>query len=314
MTRWPELDYAAWAPTCDTLHMWCQIVGKYRLAHTPWVNHSWHATLYPTPRGLTTGPVPDGALSAEVQFDVFDHRLKVMTSDGKEAGFGLSAMSVAAFHERFRETLRTLGLTDTFDGRPNEVADAIPFVAQTSPGAYDGAAVQRFVRALLTISEVFETFRTGYLGKVSPVHLFWGSFDLAVTRFSGATAPLHPGGFPNLPDDVTREAYSHAVSSAGFWPGNGGGPIQEACFYSYASPSPEGFASAKVAPAAARFDERLSEFVVTYDAIRASATPDEDLLQFLETTYSAAADLGGWDRAALDCPRGKPRVVRPITA
>ncbi len=227
-TGWPALAYGDWAETCTALHLWSQIVGKYRLSQTPWVNHSWHATLYVTPRGLTTGPVHERAGCISLTFDLVDHRLVAEAEGGTRDGFALDAMSVAAFHDRLRSAVEGVGGTFDIHGAPNEVADAVPFRDDTETRPYDAAAVARFHAALLRIVPVFETFRTGFLGKVSPVHLFWGSFDLAVTRFSGRPAPLHPAGIPNLPDAVAQEAYSHEVSSAGFWAGGNG--VEEPMF------------------------------------------------------------------------------------
>ena len=308
MTVWPALPYARWKPTGASLHMWAQIVGKFRLARVPWVNHSWHATLYVNGRGLTTGLVPGPDADVEVTFDFLDHRLVVQSATGATAGFALEAMSVSRFHERFLDALARVGAPTTLHAAPNEVPEPVPFRDQTAPGAYDPSAAADFWRALVRIEQVFQRFRTGFLGKVSPVHLFWGSFDLAVTRFSGRPAPPHPGGFPALPDTVTREAYSHEVSSAGFWPGGGG--VDEAMFYSYAYPVPDGFGAARVEPAAASFYQPLGEFVLPYDAVRTAADPEAALLAFLTTTYEAAATLGRWDRAALECPVGVPRVPR----
>lgn len=307
---WPVLEYGQWRETCAALHLWTQVVGKYRLAHTPWLNHSWHATLYVTPRGLTTGPIPDGPRSVTLEFDFQDHRLVAQSDDGSVAGFPLEPMSVAHFLERTRRAIESVGGTPRFDGVPNELPDPVPFVRDTVDRPYDADAVVRFHGALVRIARVFQLFRTGFLGKVSPVHLFWGSFDLAVTRFSGRRAPLHPGGIPHLPDAVTREAYSHEVSSAGFWPGGGG--IDRAMFYSYAYPEPDGFRSRSVEPAAARFDDTLGEFLLPYDAVRVAPDPEAPLMRFLQSTYEAAADTGHWDRTALDCAVGRPRVPRPV--
>ena len=271
---WPSIPYetdtAGWADTCSALHLWSQIVGKYRLSHTPWVNHSWHATLYVVPRGLTTGPVHEaGAGCVMVTLDLVDHRLVVEADGGAREHFALGAMSVADFYARTKDVIETAGGTFAIHGAPNELPDATPFAADTETRPYDADAVERFRGALKRIVPVFERFRTGFLGKVSPVHLFWGSFDLAVTRFSGRAAPLHPGGFPNLPDAVTREAYSHEVSSAGFWPGNRNpdGSVTEAMFYSYAYPSSEGFGERAVAPDAVYFHTDLGEFVLPYAAV-----------------------------------------------
>lgn len=310
--QWPDIPFPAWQDSCATLHLWTQIVGKFRLAQTPWLNHSWHATLYVTARGLTTSPISVGGRDLQVDFDFIDHRLAVSASDGATETLALEPMTVADFHGRFLALLGRFGVEPSIHGAPNEVADPIPFAEDTVHAAYDADAVTRYWRALVQIDRVFKTFRTGFLGKVSPVHLFWGSFDLAVTRFSGRAAPPHPGGIPALPDTVTREAYSHEVSSAGFWPG--GGPVEHAAFYAYAYPTPDGFADAPVTPAAARYDQALGEFLLPYDAVRTAADPDATLLGFLQSTYEAAADRGGWDRAALECPIGAPLIPRPVPA
>jgi hypothetical protein len=259
---WPAIPYEPWRETCSALHLYAQIVGKYRLARTPWVNHSWHATLYVNARGFTTSLIPDGPGGLEIGFDLLDHAVTGAATDGHRANFALGPMPVAEFHGRFIDLVRSLGGTPEFHGRPNEVPDPIPFVDDRTGRPYAADAVTRFFRATVAVDRVLKRFRTAYLGKVSPVHLFWGSFDLAVTRFSGRTAPLHPGGVPGLPDDITREAYSHEVSSAGFWPG--GGAIDFPAFYSYAYPAPPGFADARPAPDAAYFDKSLGEFLLPY--------------------------------------------------
>lgn len=306
---WPVLTYGDWAETCSALHLWTQIVGKYRLAHTPWVNHSWHATLYVTPRGLTTGPAPDGDSIVTLSFDFHDHVLIGETLDRRER-FPLESMSVADFLGRTTALVEGLGGRMEIHGAPNEIPGGRPFVQDAAPRPYDREAVERFHRALVRVNRVFEHFRTGFIGKVSPSHLFWGSFDLAVTRFSGRRAPRHPGGIPALPDAVTREAYSHEVSSAGFWPGGGG--VDEAMFYAYAYPAPDGFAGYAVKPAAAGFDPKLGEFLLPYEAVRTSADPEGDLMGFLQSTYEAAANLAEWDRKALECDLGVPRVPRTL--
>ncbi|HEX7718795.1 MAG TPA: DUF5996 family protein [Woeseiaceae bacterium] len=306
---WPAIPYRDWSETCSALHLWTQIVGKYRLAHTPWVNHSWHATLYVTPRGLTTGVVPDaGGITLDLDF--FDQRLVARSASGGTDGFALEPMSIAAFFDRTKKAIAGVGGTATIHGVPSEIPAAIPFAEDSQPRPYDADAVARFHQALLRIDHVFRQFRTSYLGKVSPVHLFWGALDLAVTRFSGRRAPLHPGGIPGLPDTVTREAYSHEVSSAGFWPGGSG--VEDAMFYSYAYPAPAGFREASVEPGDARFDDTLGEFLLPYEAVRTAADPEAELLRFLHTSYEAAAGLGNWDRAALDCKPGRPRVPRAV--
>jgi len=307
---WPEIPYEAWHETCSALHLYTQIVGKYRLARTPWVNHSWHATLYVDARGLITSLVPDAA-GIEIVFNLRDHVLSGKSADGRTAEFPLGPMSVAEFHGRFLETVEWLGGTPELNARPNELPDPIPFRDDHLTRPYDAEAVERFFHALVAISRVFYRFRTGFIGKVSPVHLFWGSFDLAVTRFSGRRAPVHPGGVPGLPDVVTREAYSHEVSSAGFWPGDA--QTKFPAFYSYAYPAPKGFAISQPAPEGAYFDQKLGEFVLPYDVVRNSRDPETTLISFLESTYRAAADLGQWDRAALECPTGEPLRPRVLT-
>ena len=306
---WPELPFEAWKDTAATLQLWTQIVGKVRLALTPWVNHSWHVTLYVTARGLSTGPMPAGGRTLEIDFDFLDHVLWLRLSDGQFRQLVLKPMTVAEFYVEVMAQLRALGIHVRINEMPNEIADAVRFTDDTVHASYDAAAVDRFHRMLLSSSEVFARFRTGFLGKVSPVHFFWGSFDLAVTRFSGRPAPPHPGGVPNLPDAVAREAYSHEVSSAGFWPG--GGAIDYPAYYSYAYPAPQGFAEARVRPAAAFYAKELGEFVLPYDAVRTAGEPERALMDFLQTTYDAAADLGQWDRTVLECALGEPRRVRP---
>ncbi|MES2337116.1 MAG: DUF5996 family protein [Pseudomonadota bacterium] len=310
-SSWPALPYVEWADTCAGLQLCTQIVGKYRLAHTPWLNHSWHATLYPTSRGLTTGPVPDGDVTLTLTFDLSEHVL-IGETVGRRERFHLEPMSVADFLERTTMLVERLGGRMKINGVPNEVPDPVAFAVDKGVRPYDRDAVERFHAIILAVERVFARFRTGFLGKVSPVHLFWGSFDLAVTRFSGKRAPLHPGGVPGLPDDVTREAYSHEVSSAGFWPGGGG--VTEPMFYSYAYPSPQGFADAPVEPASARFDPNLGEFLLPYEAVRTSADPKRELMRFLQSTYAAAANLSGWDRQTLECGPGVPGVPRRVLA
>jgi len=295
---WPELPLEAWSDTSATLHLWTQIVGKVRLVQTPWINHSWHVTLYVTPRGLGTSPDPHGTRAFGIEFDFIDHRLIVQSSDGGVGGFPLKAMSVAAFYRSLMAELTRLGIGVAIVRQPNEVFDPIPFDKDETHRSYDPEYANRFWRILVQSERVFQIFRARFVGKVSPIHYFWGAPDLAVTRFSGRLAPQHPGGIPNLPDAITREAYSHEVSSAGFWAG--GGPVPRPVFYSYAYPEPKGFAERKVAPSEAFYSADLREFLLPYDAVRTSAAPDETLLTFLESTYAAAADLAGWDRAALE--------------
>ncbi len=309
MTTWPDIPFRPWAETCAALHLYTQIAGKYRLAKTPWVNHSWHATFYATPRGLTSGLTPDGP-GVEIVFDLIDHEVVATAGDGVSASFPIAQSSVAAFFDAFRSLVRDVGGDPTIHGTPNEIPDPVPFAKDHAERPYDADAVTRFHQALVAMDAVFKEFRTGFLGKVSPSHLFWGSFDLAVTRFSGRDAPLHPGGIPALPDDVTREAYSHEVSSAGFWPG--GGPFDGPAFYSYAYPKPNEFEKAPIEPADAFWSEEAGEFILPYDVVRTSSNPEAVLMAFLQSTYDAAANLGGWDRAALDCPLGALGLPRRV--
>jgi len=312
MTRnWPELDYLGWRETCSALHLYLQIAGKYRLAHTLWLNHSWNATFYVTPNGLASSPIPDGP-GIEILFDLREHRVVGTCGNGSRASFGLGPTTVAEFHARFVQLISELGGTPTFNGQPNEVPHPVPFAEDHRDRPYDRDAVQRFHQALMAVDRVFSRFRTSFLGKSSPVHLFWGSFDLALTRFSGRRAPLHPGGVPALPDDVAQEAYDREVSSAGFWPGGGG--MDYPAFYAYAYPAPNGYRAAAVRPDAAFWHEGLSEFILPYDAVQSVADPDAALMAFLTSTYEAAADLGGWDRDLLECAHGEPRRVRAADA
>jgi hypothetical protein len=295
---WPSLPFSEWQATCATLHMWTQIVGKVRLALEPLVNHWWQVPLYVTSSGLTTSPIPYQSRSFQIDFDFCRHVLVISTSDPRRAEFALGAYSVAEFYDKIMSALRDLGIDVVIWTMPVEVMDAVPFERDHQHNSYDADAVQRFWRALVQCDRVMKRFRADFIGKVSPVHFFWGSFDLAVTRFSGRTAPAHPGGMPNLGDWVAREAYSHEVSSCGFWPGNGG--FGKAAFYAYAYPAPQGFAEAPLRPSAARFDPNLQEFVLDYDEVRASDNPDGMLLDFFQSTYEAAANAGNWDRAVLE--------------
>src|ERR1700732_619149 len=288
----PPLPYPAWRETCTTLHLWTQIVGKIRLSQTPWLNHSWHVALYMTARGLTTSPIPLGERVFQIDFDFIDHLLRIETSDGRQRQIPLRAQSVADFYVAVVAALAALRIRVRIGERPNEVPVPIGFSEDKTHAAYDAEYACRFWRILLQVDRLFKLFRTGFIGKCSPVHFFWGSFDLAVTRFSGRPAPLHPGGIPNLSDEVTREAYSHEVSSAGFWPGNGGTTFP--AFSSYAYPAPKGFAEARVAPEGAYFDQRLGEFLLPYEVVQKSNEPEATLMAFLESTYRAAADLAGW--------------------
>jgi len=295
---WPALPYAEWKETCAALHMWTQIVGKVRLALSPWTNHSWHVTLYLTARGLTTSPIPHGSDVFEIRFDFVDHTLRILKNDGSGRDLKLKPQSVAQFYERMMSILDELDLPIQINTTPNEIVDAIPFERDQTHRAYDPEYANRFWRVLLQSDRVFKLFRSRFCGKCSPVHFFWGSFDLAVTRFSGRPAPLHPGGIPHLPDAITREAYSQEVSSLGFWPGNDA--IPQAIFYSYAYPEPQGFAQSAVKPDAASYHSQLKEFILPYDLVRAAPSPAEMLLDFAQSAYDAASNLGNWDRAALE--------------
>jgi hypothetical protein len=307
---WPELPTAAWRETYATLHLWTQIVGKIRLVRSPWLNHSWHVALYVTPRGLTTSPIPDGARTFQIDFDFIDHALRISTSDGAQRQFALAGQSVARFHAAIMLDLAELGIPTGIDEMPNELPEPIRFSQDNQHASYDPDAVRRLLQILVNADRVFKQFRTGFVGKASPVHFFWGSFDLAVTRFSGRRAPRHPGGVPHLADDVACEAYSHEVSSAGFWPGSGA--IDYPAFYCYAYPEPPGFRAAKVRPDAAFFSEALGEFILPYDAVRTAANPDQALLEFLQSSYEATANAAKWDRDALECSPGQPGVVRKL--
>src|SRR5216683_6148849 len=307
---WPDLPTAAWRETYATLHLWTQIVGKIRLARAPWLNHSWHVTLYVTARGLTTSPIPDGVRTFQIDFDFIDHLVRISTSDGATRQFALAGQSVAGFYAALMADLAELGIHIAIDEMPNELPEPIRFSQDHQHASYDPDAVRRFFQILVNADRVFKQLRTGFLGKASPVHFFWGSFDLAVTRFSGRRAPRHPGGVPHLPDEVACEAYSHEESSAGFWPGSGA--IDYPAFYSYAYPAPGGFRSAPVRPEAAFFSEALGEFILPYDAVRTAADPDRALLDFLQSSYEAAAISAKWDRDALECEPGQPGVVRQV--
>ncbi|MGB7931094.1 MAG: DUF5996 family protein [Gammaproteobacteria bacterium] len=295
---WPPLPLEAWQDTCTTLHMWTQIVGKVRLARAPMLNHWWQVPLYLTTRGLTTSPIAYGDASFEISFDFLDHQLRVQTSGGAIRTLALAPRSVADFYREFMAVLHALGLEVKIRTLPVEVQDPIPFDEDVTHHTYVPEHAQRFWRVLTQADRVLQVFRGGFLGKSSPVHFFWGSFDLAVTRFSGRAAPPHPGGVPHLADWVTRLAYSHEVSSCGFWPG--GGPVQEPVFYAYAYPEPKGFKHQSVRPASAYYSGELREFILPYEAVRQAGNPDSMLLEFAQSTYEAAADLGGWDRHALE--------------
>jgi len=306
---WPELPLAVWRDTYATLHLWTQIVGKVRLKLTPWLNHSWSVVLYLTLRGLGTGPIPLENRDLAIDFDFLDHVLWLGSSDGRFRQIMLRPVSVAEFYGEVMEALAALGVKVRIDEMPNEIEGAVPFSQDRVHAAYNRDFANRHFRILAATARVFAHFRTGFLGKASPVHFFWGSFDLAVTRFSGRPAPLlTKSSTPGLSLAVARESYSHEVSSAGFWPG--GGPIDYPAYYSYAYPEPEGYAAAKVRPAAAFYFDDYGQFILPYDAVRRAADPEATLMEFLQSTYDAAADLGKWDRAALDCPLGEKGKVR----
>jgi hypothetical protein len=294
---WPSLPMEAWRDTYATLHMWTQVVGKVRMALAPPVNHWWHVPLYVTTRGLTTSPVPYGSGTFEIQFDFLDHQLRVETSDGARRSLVLEPRSVAEFYRETMAALKDLGIEVEIWTTPAEVPNPIPFEEDEAHRSYDPEYAQRFWQVLVQAERVLTRFRSRFLGKVSPVHFFWGSFDLAVTRFSGRPAPPHPGA-PGMPPSITQEAYSHEVSSCGFWPGGGG--FDAPAFYAYAYPEPEGFSQYPVQPAEAFYSSDLREFLLPYDAVRMASAPDETLVAFLQSTYEAAANLAHWDRAALE--------------
>ena len=293
MSSWPDLPYEAWKETYATLHMWLQIAGKIRLAQSPWVNHQWHVTLYVTARGLTTSPIPHGTRVFQVDFDFIDHRIAVSASDGAMRSLPLEAQPVASFYRKLMTAMEELGVPVRISRKPNEVPNAVAFDKDEAQRAYDPKYAQRFWRALLQADRVFKIFRARFRGKCSPVHLFWGAADLAVSRFSGRAAPEHPGGIPNMPDRLMREAYSHECSSCGFWAG--GERYPQPMFFSYAYPDPPGFKEALP-----RYEPLLGEYVLPYEEVRNASSPDDVLLEFLQSTYEAAANLGRWDRRALE--------------
>jgi hypothetical protein len=296
-TVWPELTLAKWDDTRDTLMLWTQIVGKIRMALEPMINHWWQVTLFVTARGLTTSLMHAPGLDFEMEFDFVDHDLVLRSTDGRTRRLKLEPKSVAQFYQETMVMLDDLGIHVSLLARPVEVVEAIPFAQDELHHAYDADAAQRFWLAMVQAKRVLTIFRSRFQGKVSPVHYFWGGADLAVTRFSGRTAPMHPGGIPNCADWVQQAAYSHEVSSCGYWPGGGG---EEGSFYAYAYPQPAGFADWKVEPEAAYYDSTMGEFFLPYEAVRTAADPDAVLLRFLQSTYEAAAELAHWDRAALE--------------
>jgi hypothetical protein len=289
----PPLTFDSWKDTLATLHMWSQIVGKVRLKLCPLVNHWWNVPFYITARGMTTSAMPYERRAIEVQFDFIEHKIVIETSDGRVVSMAMEPQSVADFYKKFVATLSELGVSVHIWTMPCEVPNPTPFEQDYVHSAYDPEAAHKFWRILVWVDEIFKEFRAGFQGKASPVHFFWGSFDLAVTRFSGRRAPERPDA-----DTITREAYSHEVSSAGFWPG--GGDIKGPAFYSYAAPEPSGFAEQRVAPQAAFYHPQMKEFLLMYDDVRTAASPKDALLEFLQTAYNAAADLGKWDRKSLE--------------
>ena len=296
---WPRLPaFAEWQGSFTTLHMWVQVVGKIRLKLSPWVNHSWGSTLYVTSSGFTTSLMSHAAGSFCIDFDFINHMLRIATSDGETRAFALEPMTVAAFYRKTMQALSELGIHVRIFTQPVEVMEAARFEDDVQHASYDPETVQRLWHAFVLVDGVFKIYRAGFIGKASPVHFFWGAFDLAVSRYSGRPAPRHPGGVPNCADWVMQEAYSHEVASAGFWPGAG---LGEAAFYAYAYPEPAGYSARTLQPAAAYYSDTLKEFILPYEAVRNAASPEQMLLEFLKTSYEGAADLGGWDRAKLEC-------------
>ena len=298
MSNWPSLTVADWRDTYTTLHMWTQIVGKIRLAQAPMLNHWWQCVLYVTPRGLTTSAIPNGNKTFEISFDLIDHKLNVVANSGDVRTLALEPRSVADFYHELMARLDELGLPVRIYPRPQEVEVAIPFPDDHEHASYDAPMVQRFLHQLLQAERVLQQFRTSFIGKCSPVHFFWGGFDLAVTRFSGRRAPDHPGGIPNTPRWVMLEAYSHEVISFGWWPGSG--PIESAAFYAYAYPEPQGCSTARLRTKGARYDDGMREFILPVDAIAGVDDPNRAVLDFCEDVYETAANLGGWDRRSLE--------------
>ncbi|GAA0379880.1 DUF5996 family protein [Micromonospora gifhornensis] len=295
-TSWPSLRVSDWTATRETLHMWTQIVGKIRMAHAPMINHWWQVTLYVSPRGLTTSTIPYGTGAFEIEFDFLGHQLDVRTSSGDARSLPLAPMPVAEFYARIMDMLKQLGIEAPIRARPNEVDPAIPFAEDYEHASYDGEAATLFWRQVVQADRVFGEFRSYFVGKVSPVHFFWGGMDLACTRFSGRSAPPHPGGMPNCADWVMAEGYSRELSSCGFWPGGG----EEGAFYSYAYPEPDGFAEQQIGPEGAYFSTEFKQFLLPYEVARAAPDPDRAVAEFLYSTYKAAADQGHWDRSALE--------------
>jgi hypothetical protein len=295
---WPEIHFEKLKDTLVTVHLWTQIVGKIRLRKMPWLNHSWHVSLYVSPRGLTTGSIPYAGGLFELEFDFLSHELVISSSEGKRESVKLFARSVANFHAELFEKLRQMEIEVEIHHKPNELEQAIPFALDEQHRSYDAPEMTNLWQVLVKIDRVFNRFRAGFIGKNSPVHLFWGAFDLAVTRFSGRQAPKHPGGAPNMPDEIMQEAYSHEVSSCGFWPGNE--QLPSPIFYAYCYPTPPTFADQPVEPASAFYSQEMGEFILPYEAVQQSEDPDATLMQFLKSTYRAAALTGNWD-PSLEC-------------
>jgi hypothetical protein len=297
---WPELDLAKWADTRDTLHLWTQIVGKVRLVQTPWINHSWHCTLYVTSRGLTTLPIPYGERIFQIDLDFVDHAVVVTTVDGERETIMLRPRTVASFYQELMGILKELELPVTIHPHASELPETIDLSQDVAHEAYDPESATRFWRALASSHRVFRQFRSRFLGKASPVHFFWGSFDLALALYSGRPAPPSEHAPPHMPKWVAQEASNREQACFGFWPGNVGGPVAEAAFYAYAHPAPDGYSETRMRNPAVRFPPEMGEWILPYDAVRTAKNPDAEILAFLEDTYAAAADLARWDRAALE--------------
>jgi Family of unknown function (DUF5996) len=304
--HWPDLPLSAWSETCDTLHLWTQITGKVCLALTPLINHWWNVTFRVTARGLAASAIPYQGRTFDIVFDFANHRLDIEASDGRSESFALKPMPVADFYAEFMQRLRRLGIEVHIWTMPSEIENAVPFEQDRTHAQYDPGYVEKFWQALVHVDRAMTEFRARFIGKASPVHFFWGSFDLAVTRFSGRTAPPPKGVTPNVASWVMAEAYSHEVSSCGFWPGNGG--YGRAAFYVYAYPEPAGYADTRLHTPEAFYDRNLGQFILPYDAVRESRDPGVLLLGFLQETYDAAADLAKWDRKALE--RATPLLAR----
>jgi hypothetical protein len=306
-STWPVLEYSEWRSTYETLHRFVQIVGKFRLCKSPTCNHSWNSTLYVTSRGLTTSAIPSGENNMTVSFDFIDHNVIVEDSLGRRSIIPLQNESVASFYEKFMDTLAIFEVTTNFSAHPNELTDSIPFDQDQSHHTYSRIDAYRCFQALVKINNVFLEYRSKFSGKSSPVHFFWGSFDLAISRFSGRKAPEHPGGVPHLSDSIVKEAYSHEVMSVGFWPGNEMYP--HPAFYAYAYPEPEGFSKARVTPPEAYYHKEMKEFILPYETVRTSIDPARTLMSFIDSAYRAAANLGQWERDDLEIGPHLSRLI-----